>query len=105
MLCTSCLLFVLFELISNPNRLWAQTPLFLQLVFEASWQRWGIVSGTAHTQEDAERFAKFMAKRDCTLAMIVLAIDPSLLYLIGEPEDPIAVWKKLADQFQKKTWA
>ena len=27
-----------------------------------------------------------------------------MLYLIGDPEDPIAVWKKLGDQFQKKTW-
>ena len=25
------------------------------------------------------------------------------LYLLGDPEDPIAVWKKLADQFHKKT--
>ena len=36
--------------------------------------------------------------------MIVLALEPSLLYLIGEPEDPIVIWKKLADQFQKNTW-
>ena len=34
--------------------------------------------------------------------MIVLSIEPSLLYLIGEP---ITVWKKLGDHFQKKTWA
>jgi hypothetical protein len=39
------------------------------------------------------------------LATIVLAVDPSLLYLIGEPEDPAVVWKKLQDQFQKTTWA
>ena len=37
--------------------------------------------------------------------LIVLAIDPSLLYLIGDPDNPINVWKKLADQFQKKTWS
>ena len=36
----------------------------------------------------------------------MLAIEPSILYLLGpEPDDPKAVWKKLADQFQKKTWA
>ena len=29
----------------------------------------------------------------------------SLLYLVGNPEDPVVVWKKLADQFEKKTWA
>ena len=27
------------------------------------------------------------------------------LFCLGEPEDPLAVWKKLSDQFQKKTWA
>ena len=32
-------------------------------------------------------------------------MEPSLLYLIGEPEDPVAVWNKLEGQFQKKTWA
>ena len=68
---------------------------------------WGIMgrTETAPAQADAEKYTKFMARRDRALAMIVLAIDPSLLYLIGEPEDPIVVWKKLADQFQKKTWA
>ena len=38
------------------------------------------------------------------MATIVLAVEPSLLYLLGNPEDPIVVWKKLRDQFQKKTW-
>ena len=32
-------------------------------------------------------------------------MDPSLLYLIGNPENPVVIWKKLADQFEKKTWA
>ena len=49
--------------------------------------------------------AKFISRRDRTLSTIVLAIEPSLLYLIGDPEDPVTVWKKLQDQFQKKTWA
>lgn len=39
------------------------------------------------------------------MATIMLSGDPSMLYLIGNPEDLVAVWKKLADQFQKKTWA
>ena len=25
--------------------------------------------------------------------------------MIGDPEDPVVVWKRLQDQFQKKTWA
>ena len=68
---------------------------------------WGIVAGTETAPEEAEadRRSKFLARRDRALATIVLAIDPSLLYLIGDPDDPVAVWKKLQDQFQKKTWA
>ncbi len=46
--------------------------------------------------------AKFSLK-DKALATIVLAIDPSLLYLIGaDPKDPAVVWKAFADQFQTK---
>ena len=36
---------------------------------------------------------------------IVLTVQPSLLYSLGDPVDPTIVWNKLADQFQKKTWA
>jgi len=68
---------------------------------------WGIVNGTevATVKGDADRRLKFLARRDCALATIVLAVEPSLLYLIGDPEDPVVVRKKLQDQFQKKTWA
>ena len=62
-------------------------------------------SETAPSGEDADRLSKFTARRDRALATIVLAVEPSLLYLIGDPEDPVVVWKKLQDQFQKKTWA
>ena len=60
---------------------------------------------TCTTGAEADRREKFIARRDRALATIVLSIEPSLLYLIGDPEDSIVVWKKLADQFQKKTWA
>ena len=68
---------------------------------------WSIVNGTEEVPgaEEVERVAKFNARRDRTLALIVLSVDPSLLYLLGDLEDPVAVWKKLLDQFQKKTWA
>ena len=68
---------------------------------------WSIVSGSERPPDiaEADKYAKFAARRDRALAIIVLSVEPSLLYLIGEPEDPITVWKKLADQFQKKTWA
>ena len=54
---------------------------------------------------EADKHAKFMAQKDRALATIVLAVEPSLLYLLGDPEDPVAVWKRLSGQFQKKTWA
>ena len=68
---------------------------------------WNIVNGTEEppARTDTERFAKFVACRDRALAIIVLSIGTTLLYLIGEPEDPITVWKTLPEQFQKKTWA
>lgn len=68
---------------------------------------WGVVAGTETAPEEAEadRRSKFLARRDRALATIVLGMDPSLLYLIGDPEDPVVVWTKLQNQFQKKTWA
>ena len=67
---------------------------------------WGIVNGTETPPDvQADTYAKFMTRRDRALATIVLSVDPSLLYLLGEPENPMMVWKKLSDQFQKKTWA
>lgn len=69
---------------------------------------WRITTGEerapAASGTEAER-AKFAMRKDRALATILLSVDPSLLYLLGDPEDPVAVWKKLEDQFQKKTWA
>jgi hypothetical protein len=49
--------------------------------------------------------AKFAARKDKALA-IVLAVEPKLLYLVGtDPVDPVVVWKALADHFQRNTWA
>ena len=67
-----------------------------------------MVAGTEKAPDEtteAEKYTMFMTRSDCALAMIVLAIDPSLLYLVGDPVDPAAVWKTLSGQFQKKTWA
>ena len=69
---------------------------------------WGIVAGTEQAPNEtagADERAKFSARSDRALATVVLAVDPSLLYLIGNPVDPKVVWQKLAGQFQKKTWA
>ena len=67
---------------------------------------WSIVSGTETApEEEGEDRTKFLTRRDRALATIVLSVEPSLLYLIGDPEDPVAVWTKLQSQFQRKTWA
>ncbi len=67
---------------------------------------WGIVSGVEAAPEEGAAREKFILRRDKALATIVLAVDPSLLYLIGaDPKDPAIVWKILADQFQRNTWA
>ena len=66
---------------------------------------WKIVTGdeAAPTGGSESERAKFAASRDRALATVVLSVDTSLLYLIGNPEDPVAVWKKLADQFEKRS--
>ena len=68
---------------------------------------WNIVQGTeeAPSVENADTYSKFVGRRDRALAIVVLSIDPSLLYLIGEPDDPRRVWMKLSDQYLKKSWA
>ena len=69
---------------------------------------WGYVNGMEVIPDstDFDATHKYNMKRDRALATIVLAVDPSLLYLLGnEPEDPSDVWKKLQEQFQKKSWA
>ena len=68
---------------------------------------WRIVDGTedAPDEYDVVAYRKYVERRDKALASIVLAVHPSLLYLLGDPQDPEEVWEKLCNQFQKKTWA
>ena len=53
---------------------------------------WGIVSkNEAEPEAGTERHTKFVTRRDRALATIVLSVDPSLLYLLGDPTDPAAI--------------
>ena len=65
------------------------------------------MNGTEVLQEtnDDNAVANFNRRKDKALAVIVLSVHPSLLYLLNDPECPREVWKKLEDQFQPKTWA
>ena len=68
---------------------------------------WGIVNETETRPpaDQSDSLVKFNKLWDKALATIVLSINPALLYLLGEPTSPVEVWKKLNEQFQKKTWA
>ncbi|KAK3893175.1 hypothetical protein Pcinc_003000 [Petrolisthes cinctipes] len=68
---------------------------------------WSVVDGTEPIPDptDTNKYNKYVLKKNKALAIVVLSVDPKLLYLLGEPEDPKEVWNKLADQFQKKTWS
>ena len=66
---------------------------------------WRIVNETEAAPTDAGQLAKYNVRKDRALATIVLAVDPKLLYIIGDPEEPAACWKKIEDTFQKKTWS
>ena len=65
---------------------------------------WSIVNGmeTAPIDVRSDMYAKFCGCKNRVLATIVLSIDPTLLYLVGDPDDPVVVWQKFSDQFQKK---
>jgi len=67
---------------------------------------WGIVSCTEQSPGvKDENFPKCLARKDKALATIILTVQPSLLYLIGDAEDPSEVWQKLESQSQKRKWA
>ena len=66
---------------------------------------WNIVNGIDVIPEAEDAKLRYIVERDRALAIIVLSIQPTLLYLIGDPQDPAVVWRKLSEQFQKKTWA
>ena len=75
---------------------------------------WRIVNGTEVEPEDngivgqggnAAAVNKYIARKEKALATIVLSIEPSLLYLVGDPQEPSVLWEQLSEQFQKKSWA
>ena len=63
---------------------------------------WGIVSGTeavlAEDNDDKEKEC-YAPRRDKALTTIVLSVDLSLLYLLGNSDNPVSVLRKLEEQF------
>ena len=66
---------------------------------------WSIVSGDEVAPENDDDGRKFNKRRDRALSTIVLSVSTSCYYLLGDPEDPVEVWEKLSNQFQKKSWS
>ena len=64
---------------------------------------WKIVTGEETEPNDEGQRSKFTTRKDRALATVVLSVDPPILCIIGNPEDPVVVWKKLANQYEKKT--
>ena len=50
----------------------------------------------------AGKLAKYPVRRDRALSTIVLAVDPSLLYLLGDPEDPKLCEQGCLDSSRKR---
>ena len=50
---------------------------------------WGLVNGTEAEPEAADRRAAYAARKDKALAIIVLAIETKLLYLVGSHKHTI----------------
>ncbi|KAF2345871.1 Zinc finger CCHC-type [Trinorchestia longiramus] len=65
----------------------------------------GIGTDTISSTADEAARRKFESCRDLALATIVLGVDQSQLYLLGDLTDPVEVWRKLQNTFQKKSWA
>ena len=66
---------------------------------------WSIVDGSEVAPNDADALTKFNKRKDKALSIIVLGVESKLLYLLGDPNDPVQVWKSLQDIFQKKSWS
>ena len=68
---------------------------------------WDIVDGVEEVPDpetEPAKYAKFKVRENKALAIIVLSVDLSQMYLLGDPQDPAEVWKKLEEQFQRKSW-
>ena len=74
----------------------------MALIRENTWE---IVNGSEECppQTDRDAYKKYCNRRDRALATIVLTLDPELLYLVENIDDPIQVWNKLEKNFQTKS--
>ena len=57
---------------------------------------WTIVDGkeAPPPEHEVDKYRKFVGRQDRALALIVLSIELSLLYLVRDPENHVTVWGK-----------
>ena len=51
---------------------------------------------------EVNAYGKYLSRKDRALVTIVLSVDPSLLYIIGDPVDLTVVWKKVSGQVSEE---
>ena len=56
---------------------------------------WSTVSKTETAPKNAKARLKFVTRRGKALALISWTINPSLLYMIGDEDEPCKVWEAL----------
>jgi len=67
---------------------------------------WGIITKENNSQLEFAEQVMYALRNNKALTTIVLAVDPSLLYLLGLiMKDLKVIWNALADQFQHYTLA
>ena len=68
---------------------------------------YSIVSGTEQIPTRAEEIPKFNLRKDRALSTIILAMEPSQLYLVGpdEEQNPNALWSKLETIYQQTSFS
>ena len=65
----------------------------------------GIVNERKETPDaasDAEKYANYVTRRVRALATIALSVEPSLLYLHGNPQNQVEVWKNCRINSRRK---
>jgi len=66
-----------------------------------------VVDGSESPPDPSQPAAieKYKRRKAKALANIVLAVEPKLLYHLGDPKEPDEVWLKIQNVFQKNTWS
>ena len=66
---------------------------------------WSVADGSEacpNQTTEAAKYKKFVERRDRALVIIVLSMDPALLYLIRDPKDPLRCGRNYLISFRKR---